>query len=240
MKIITNDKLINKNAKLGKIASYLGLAVMAGSLFITFKYLQWIGLAYLLLFGGLALSQVGLYYSNRWGRRPRPDEQIDQALKGLDNRHSVHHYTTPTRHLLVGPAGVWIILPYYQSGTIVFEKDRWKQKRGGFFEGYKRLFFQEGIGRPDLEIPAEIHNVNKFLTKKLPDVEIPEINVIMVFTNEHADVDVTGAPIPTVSISKLKDTIRKAGKEKQLTPEMVNVIQEALEPLDLSQGSKTS
>ena len=101
MKIITNDKLIKRNSRIGRIASYIGLAVMAGSMYVTFRYPEWIAIAYLLLFGGLALSQIGLYYGNRWGRRPRPDEQIDQALKGLDDRFAMYHYTTPTRHLLV-------------------------------------------------------------------------------------------------------------------------------------------
>jgi hypothetical protein len=228
MKITTNEKLIKRNSKMGRIASYVGLAVMAGSMFVTFRYPQWIILAYILLFGGLGLSQLGLYYGNRWGRRPRPDEQIDQALKGLDDRFSLYHYTTPTRHLLVGPAGIWIIMPYYQTGKIVYENGRWKQKGGGFFDGYKRLFFQEGIGRPDLEIPAEVHSIEKYLQKKLPNTELPEPRAALVFTNDRTVLDIENAPIPTISASKLKEIVRKAGKEKSITPEKVRDIQDAL------------
>jgi hypothetical protein len=231
MKVITNEKLIKRNSTLGRIASYVGLAVMAGSMFITFRYPQWITIAYLLLFGGLACSQIGLYYSNRWGRRPRPDEKIDQALKGLDDRFALYHYSTPTRHLLVGPVGIWVIMPYYQTGNVVYENGRWKQKGGGLFEGYKRLFFQEGLGRPDLEIPAEVQNINKHLKKKLPDAELPEARAVLVFTNEHAILEVSDAPVPTVTASKLKETLRKTGKDKALSPEKVKAIQDALEIL---------
>lgn len=231
MKIFINEKLIKRNSRTGRIASYVGLAVMAGSMFITFRYPQWITLAYLLLFGGLALSQLGLYYGNRWGRRPRPDEQIDQALEGLDNRFALYHYYTPTRHLLVGPPGIWIILPYYQAGKIVYEKGRWKQKGGGFIEGYKRAFFQEGLGRPDLDIPAEVQSIGKFLKKKLPDTEVPDPKVVLVFTNQRADIEIENAPVPTVSASKLKETIRKAGKEKPMPPEKVKEVVDALETL---------
>jgi hypothetical protein len=229
MKIFSNEKLIKRNSNMGRIASYIGLAVMAGSMYITFRYPQWITYAYILLFGGLGLSQLGLYYGNRWGRRPRPDEQIDQALKGLDDRFSLYHYLTPTRHLLVGPAGVWVIMHFYQSGKIVYESGRWKQRGAGFFEGYKRLFFQEGIGRPDLEIPAEVQTIEKYLDKKLPDAELPKPKAVLVFTNDRAELEVEQAPVPTVTAAKLKETIRKSGKEKSILPEKVKAIQDAIE-----------
>jgi hypothetical protein len=229
MKIYRNEKVIQRNSRMGRIASYVGLAVMAGSMFITFRYPQLVAVAYVLLFGGLGLSQLGLYYGNRWGRRPRPDEQIDQALKGLDDRYALYHYFSPTRHLLVGPPGVWVIMHFYQNGHIVYENGRWKQRGAGFFEGYKRLFFQEGIGRPDLEVPAEVQSVGKFLSKKLPDVELPEAKAVLVFTNERAELEVEGAPVATVTASKLKETIRKAGKEKSMAPEKVKAIQDALD-----------
>jgi hypothetical protein len=231
MKIYSNEKLIKRNSRMGRIASYIGLAVMAGSMFITFRYPQWITLAYLLLFGGLALSQLGLYYGNRWGRRPRPDEQIDQALKGLDDRFSLYHYLTPTRHLLIGPAGIWVIMHFYQAGKIVYEKGRWKQKGGGFFEGYKRLFFQEGLGRPDLEVPSEVSTIEKYLKKKVPDAELPEPRAVLVFTSDHAVLDVEEAPVPTVPATKLKEIIRKAGKGKTISPEKLKEIQDSLEIL---------
>lgn len=229
MKIFVNEKLIKRNSVVGRTASIVGLVIMAGSMFITFRYPQWITIAYLLLFGGLALSQVGLYYGNRWGRRPRPDEKIDQALKGLDDRYALYHYCTPTRHLLVGPAGIWVIMHYYQMGNIVYDNGRWKQKGGGVFEGYKRLFFQEGLGRPDLEIPAEVQSIEKFLKKKLPDTDIPEPKAVLVFTSDHADLETEDAPVPTIIATKLKETIRKVGKDKSISPEKVKDIQDVLE-----------
>ena len=231
MKITTNEKLIKRNSNMGRIASYIGLLVMAGSMYITFRYPQWIIIAYVLLFAGLALSQLGLYYGNRWGRRPRPDEKIDQALKGLDDRYALYHYSTPTRHLLVGPSGIWVIMPYYQTGQVIYENGRWKQKGGGFFEGYKRLFFQEGLGRPDLEVPAEIQSITKYLSKKLTDFTLPQPKAVLVFTNEKAVLDIDDAPIPTIPVAKLKETIRKTSKDQSVSPEKVKAIQDALQML---------
>ncbi len=92
-----------------------------------------------------------MYYGNRWGRSPRPDELIDKGLKGLGREYTIYHYVTAASHLLVGPAGVWTLMPYYQSGKIVYEKKRWKSRGGGFIQSYLRLFGQENMGRPEIE-----------------------------------------------------------------------------------------
>ena len=57
----------------------------------------------------------------------------------------------PTAHLLVGPVGVWVLMPRHQAGRITYDenKNRWRQKGGNF---YLKIFAQENLGRPDLEI----------------------------------------------------------------------------------------
>jgi hypothetical protein len=140
MKIFTNDRLIRRNSRLGQFASIGGLLVLVGGMFVSFKYPNLVGIAWVALLIGFALSQLGLYYGNRWGRRPRPDEHLSLALKSLDDRHTIYHYLTPVPHLLVGPSGIWVILPFHQIGKISFEKGRYKQKGGNIFQRYLRLF----------------------------------------------------------------------------------------------------
>ncbi len=224
MKVIINEKLIKRNARLGQIATISGLLVLVGGMFISFRYPSFASFAWVALLVGFALSQIGLYFGNRWGRRPRPDELVDQGLKGLNDQYSIYHYQTPAAHLLVGPAGLWIIIPYYQVGKIVYEKGRWKQKGGGFMQRYLRAFAQEGIGRPDLEAPAESESVARFLKKNLPDDSIPEPHTVLVFLNEKVELEVDGAPIPTLPLKKLKETVRKSVKESPLSPLMLTKI----------------
>lgn len=224
MKLITNDKLIKRNGRLGQIATITGLLVLVGGMFISFRYQSYSGIAWIALLIGFALSQIGLYFGNRWGRHPRPDELINQGLKGLDNQYSMYHYTTPAAHLLVGPSGMWVIIPYHQVGKIVYEKGRWRQKGGGFMQRYLRAFAQEGIGRPDLEAPAEAQAVSRFLKKSLPYKTIIEPKTVLVFTNEKADLEVDGAPVPTLPLKKLKETIRKSAKENALPPLLLQEI----------------
>ena len=226
MKVFTNDRLIKRNGRIGQIATIIGLLVLVAGMYVSFRYPNLAGFAWIALLVGFALSQVGLYFGNRWGRRPRPDELIDQGLKGLNDQYSIYHFMTPAAHLLVGPSGLWIIMPYYQVGRIVYEKGRWKQKGGGFAQRYLRAFAQEGVGRPDLEAPAEVQSITKFLNKRLPDNDIPEAIPALVFTNDKVNLEVDDAPILTLPLKKLKEAVRKAAKEKPLTTEQIQDINE--------------
>ena len=224
MKIITNDRLIKRNRRLGQLATITGLLVLVGGMVISFRNPNYFGIAWIALFIGFALSQIGLYFGNRWGRRPRPDELLNEGLKGLNDQYSLYHYMTPVAHLLIGPSGMWVIIPYHQQGRIVYEKGRWKQKGGGFMQRYLRVFAQEGIGRPDLEAPAEVAALNRFINRKLPDTPVTEASVALVFTNDRAQLEIENAPLPTLPLKKLKETVRKAAKSKPMSPELIQEI----------------
>lgn len=233
MQIVTNEPLIKRNARIGQITSVVGLAVLVIGMVISFTRADLFIWSLIALVVGFVLSQVGIYFGNRWGRRPRPDEQLDKSLKGLDSNYNLYHYTSPTSHLLVGPAGVWVLLPKNQRGKIVFEKGRWRQKGVGILQIYMRIFAQEGIGRPDLEAPAEIESVKKYLAKQLPDLEETPVEAVLVFTNENAEIEESEEAYPlALSAKKIKDFIRKSAKSKPLSTETVKAIQSSLDGSD--------
>lgn len=224
MKVITNERLIKRNARIGQIATFGGLLVLIGGLVITYRNPAYASLSWVALIGGFALSQIGMYFGNRWGRHPRPDEIVDQGLKGLNDQYSIYHYRTPASHLIVGPSGLWVILPYYQAGKIVYEKNRYKQKGGGVMQKYLRIFGQEGLGRPELEASSEVEAIDKFIKKNIPDVQIEQPSVALVFINDKAELEVENAPVLTIPLKELKSTIRKTAKEKPLSPDMIKQI----------------
>lgn len=227
MEIISNDRLIKRNARIGQVTSITGLVVLAGGMFISFTRPEMFSVSLIALLVGFGLSQIGIYFGNRWGRSPRPDEELSEALKGLDGRYSLYHYTTPTSHLLVGPAGVWVLMPRQQGGTITYDegKKRWRQKGGNL---YLKIFAQENLGRPDLEIGSEIHAVASFLEGRMDEEEVPEVQVALVMTNERCEVDADNAPAPTLEKKKLKDFIRKTAKGKPISLDLVKEIQASL------------
>ncbi len=233
MEIETNESLIRRNARIGQFTSLAGLLVLGLGMYISFARPDLFGYSVASLLVGFALSQIGIYFGNRWSRSPRPDELIDQGLKGLDGRYTLYHFITPVAHLLVGPAGVFSIMPRHQRGTITYDeaKKRWRQKGGNW---YLKIFAQEGLGRPDLEIGGEIGTAERYLKKLLPDsMGIPPVDVILLFTHEETEVDADHAPTPTLHVKKIKDFIRKTAKNKPISMDQVKLIQERIEEKEL-------
>ncbi len=233
MKIITNETLIRRNARIGRYAGIAGLVVLAIGAYISFTMQDQVTLAWGALILGFSLAQFGIYYGNRWGRIPRPFELINRELKGLDDSYVLYHYITPASHFLVGPAGAWLFFPFYQRGTITYEKGRWKQKGGGFILAYLKIFAQEGLGRPDLQVQTEMEDMQKYLAKKLPEDVVPPLKGALLFSSEQATIiDVDEAPYATIPMRKLKELIKKEAKSDPLSLVKAKTIQDALELTD--------
>lgn len=228
MNIIRNEKLIKRNSRIATASMIGGLVILGAGMVISFRYQDQFGISLAALMVGFILSQVGIYFSNRWGRRPRPDELIDQSLKGMDSKYTLYHYLTPASHVLLGPAGLWVLMPYYQRGTITYSKGRWRQRGGNW---YLKLFAQENLGRPDLEVASEVENLQSHLTKRMSGEVLPDIQAVMVFTHPKTTVEIPEEeeqPVSAVTLGKLKEFIRKSSKGKSLTSEKIKVIQDAL------------
>lgn len=226
MNIIRNEKLIKRNSRIAQITVIAGLGVLAAGMFISFRYKEQVSLSMGALLVGFLLSQIGIYFSNRWGRRPRPDELLDASLKGLDSKYTLYHYTTPVSHLLLGPAGMWLLLPYHQRGRITYSKGRWRQSGGNL---YLKIFAQEGLGRPEMELASELQRLHDHLAKSLPGEQLPPAKAALVFTNPRTEIDIpeeVEAPAEAVPLGKLKETIRKQAKNKGLSPEKLILLQE--------------
>jgi hypothetical protein len=229
MNIIRNDKLIKRNSLISKITMFGGLIVLAGGLFISFGRADLFWLSTIALVVGFILSQIGIYFANRWGRSPRPDELIDLSLKGLDGKFTLYHYETPADHLLVGPSGIWVLLPRPQKGIISYSNGRWRHRGGSL---YLKLFAQEGLGRPDIEVKDETHRVQEYLSKELEGTTVPDVRAALVFTNPSVQIDIPEdetPPAETIQAGKLKDLVRKNAKEKGLPSTTAQLINTALQ-----------
>jgi hypothetical protein len=230
LKIYRNEKLIKRNARIGQIASLGGLGILILGMVINIYRQDLIEVALGSLLLGFLLSQVGIFFGNRWGRRPLPDERIDAALKGFDDRWSIYHYCSPVNHLLVGPGGIWVLLPYYQQGKITYNKGRWSASGGGLIRWYMRFFFQEGLGRPELEAVDEVKVMKRFVDSSVTEIQKAEIQALLVFTHENVEIDAPeDAPADAVKIKDLKEFIRKQAKRTSLAITKVETITQAIE-----------
>jgi len=216
MIIVSNQKLIKRNQQIGSFSGVLAIIVLGLGMYASFKYQDQISYSLIALVLGLLLSQIGMYYANRFGRTPRPDQELDAALKGLDDQYALYHYQSPVDHLLVGPAGVWMLLPFPNKGKVIYNdsKKRWEKLGGNL---YMRFFAQDNIGRPDKEIEKSMRSLRKEL-ERVPELEVPEIKAALVFTEENAEVEANDAPYPTIHALQLKKLIRKEAKGSESLP----------------------
>lgn len=224
MRIITNTKKIERNRKIGLFTSLGSLAVLVLGLVLSFNA-DMLPYAYGALLVGLILSQVGIFFGNRWGRSPRVDERLTAGLKGLDDRFALYHYTTAVPHLLTGPSGLFVLVPQYQKGVITYEKNRFRQAGVNFIS---RFFAQEGIGRPEMEAQAYQQDMQKFLQKSMPEDEALNVQPVIVFVHPNAKVSVADSPTPALHVEKLKEFIRRKARENNIPQTKLQEIQELL------------
>ena len=229
MKVISNDKLVKRNKVIGNVLSLSSIAILGIGMFLSFKDKDGTYLPYTFgaLIVGFLLFQVGNFYMSKWGKSPRPDEKLSQALKGLDGNYSLYHYTTNVSHLLVGPAGIFALLPYNQPGIVEYNssRNRWKQSGGNFF---LKAFGGESLGRPDLDAKYATSDVVKQLAKIGVDSGNFNPQAIIVFTNPKTVVKSEDSPVPAVTQDKLKEFIRKQVKTSNLSTALLSDIKQKL------------
>ena len=227
MIIVANERLIKRNKMIGNVSGILSIVILGLGMYVSFKFQEKMIYSLVALILGFTLSQIGIYYTNRFARSPRPDEELDAALKGFDDQYALYHYQSPVTHLLVGPAGLWVLYNFHQKGKIVYDekKGRWRKVGGNF---YLRFFAQDTIGRPDQEIESNLKRLSKELGK-IPEFDVPEIKSALVFSNENAVVEAENAPVPTLHARQLKKLIRKEAKgDANLPNHIVKTVQDYL------------
>jgi len=215
MQVITNEKLIKNRARLGRGASFAGLAVLVLGLVASLSP-QWLLASFGCLFAGFLLSQVGLYHANRWVKEPRPDQTLVKMLKGFDDRYHLYNYVLKAPHVLLTPFGLCVITPKEQGGMVSCEGEMWRSEAG-----WKRMIFrflgQEGLGNPAKEVQAEVEKLRRFLVERLPDDEEVPIEGIVVFTNPQVDLEIEAPAVPVLGGKQFKAFLRALSKEKPIS-----------------------
>jgi hypothetical protein len=223
MRILTNETLYKRNTRLAFAANVGGMFFLVASIYILFSRDEQFGLYLLLLLLGILFVQGGTYF-NRWNKRP--DLALNRALKSLDDSYTLYHYRTPVPHLLLGPTGIWILLPRHTRGQITYDpsKKRWRAKGGGWLS----FFSREGIGKPIVEASWEAEALDRLLEKRWKGDGL-RVQAALVFVDEQAEVQAGNAPIPTASVKKLKNILLKADERSRLSREQIKALADLFE-----------
>ena len=233
MTIIRNEQHIRVRRFVAFTFSFLGMGVLVAGMFglwfvePTNALNIWLPILALPL--GYGLAQVGLYFSNRYVRTPRPDERLDEALHGADRDSRIYHFVLPAPHVVLTPAGLIALVPKFQLGDIHVEGSKWTQSNLGFM---KRMFGQEALGNPTAEAEYRIKQTAQFISQhvaELRDVELP-IGAIIVFTaKDRGQLTLHKSDIPAFHYTKLKGFWKQRQKDERLPQEQYDALRAALD-----------
>ena len=203
MKIIINQQKVKARARWANIASLGGLVLLLTSVVIPLFLPSWASFAYVAMIVGLGASMVGIYFANRWVRKPRPEDSLAKAFKSFDDTYRLYHYPSlPYDHLLLTPMGVVILEVFNLSGSFSYREGRWKEAMT--IGRALRYIVEEHIGDPVVLAGQLKDDLNLRFKKEFgPDVTIP-IKSAIVFTHPVVELDVDESPIPIRKIDKLK------------------------------------
>jgi hypothetical protein len=227
MKVIIDRQKVQRRARLSHIASLGGLLVLLGSVAVSLWQPSWTLITGSLLFIGGTTSMVGIYFANRWVKKPRPEEVLDQTLKGLDDRHRLYHYALPCDHLLLTPGGIVVLETVNLEGVFTFRDGRWRQKMS--LSRAMRFFVEEKLGDQIERALSCAQTVKSQLVEAVPEARALEARGVVVFTNPYAELVVEGAPIPVCEAKKLRSKLPKIGTK--LPTEVYKQIQDRLDQL---------
>jgi hypothetical protein len=206
MKIVDNENLYQRNIRLAFGANLGAALLLIAAVLVLFNSPEDLTRYLAFLFGGIILMQVGLSFG-RWGKRA--DLALNRALKSLDNNYLIFHQRSPVQHLLLGPSGIWILLPKHTQGVVSYSKEKqaWKANGGNLFVRVWRRLTQEKIGRPHFEAMIEAGALDRFLQEQWVSEKGLHVQAAVVFLDKDTVVFAGEAPFPAVSIKKLRNTV---------------------------------
>jgi hypothetical protein len=227
MRLTTNEKLIERQSKIARYATFGGLAVLLGSLVTSFTGNFPIAVAYGLLFVGFILAYIGALLANKWIKEPRADTALAKALKGLDNKYHLYNYLLPANHVLLAPTGLILFKVKSNDGKISVHDEKWSSP----FRWSRLLggMGQEPLGNPAADLRSDIDKIKKLLADRVEDAGMVPVDGYIVFSDPRAELSVENSPVPIVRVQDLKEVLRKSKRGPVLPPKLLDGLQHALD-----------
>ncbi len=206
MKVIIDRERLRRRATASHVASLGGLAIILGAVILSMARPQWATLTTVLIFGGFVVSTIGIYFANRWVKRPRPEDTLALALKGLADPCRIYHYLLPADHVLLTPSGVVVIETVNLEGRFVYRGGKWKQHMT--LGRALRFFVEETLGDPTARAREDAQRMSRLLDAHLSSggPAVP-VNAVVLFVHPNSEVIADSPPIPVCQPAQLRKRI---------------------------------
>ena len=229
MKVVTNTKLVEQRSKWAKRVAPLTMLFLIGGLITNFLSINQPDLfrpTLILLTLGFISAIVSSNLVNNWVREPRSDQVLEQLLKKFGNDYMLFNYTSPVRHVLLAPNGLYVIVVKNVDGQITVNGSRISRKFT--LRRLFRLLGDENLAAPMAEADKQVRRLRNFLSKKVAEEEIPGIEPMILFSNKNAELTVNDPAIPVLATKQFKSFLREEGKTRNVSAEQRKSLAEAL------------
>ena len=204
MKIYIDRKKIGTRAELSNLASIGGLVLLLASVLLPLFLPKAANFSFVLMVAGLGTAMVGIFYANRWVRKPRPEERLDKALKGLADSYHLYHYPAfPPDHLLLTPNGVVILETIGLAGSFSYKDGKWREAMT--IGRALRSIVEEHVGDP-IKSALRTEQILRERLGNIVEGTVP-IKPVVVFAHPAAELDIEKAPILVLPAEKLKKQV---------------------------------
>ncbi|HEX2986897.1 MAG TPA: nuclease-related domain-containing protein [Chloroflexota bacterium] len=232
MRTVVNERYVGSRMKIGNYSHFASMALLVIGFVLslmtgTFGQ-EVIFVSYVCLIGAFLLLSYGRRFTRRWGPRFRQDQWLVPALKGVDANYTMFNYAAPglPDHLIVGPSGLYVLVPRPNGGTVQFQDGRWS--RGSAGSTIFRGLAEGGLGNPMRDAQIALQELADYLRKNGSEELISglEARPVIVFTNPGVDLVVKNPPLPIVKTRDLKSLFRRA--KSSLEPNKIEELKQVL------------
>ncbi len=210
MKSIINRRKVARRAMLANIASVAGLLALLASVVVPLFRPGYLTFAYIMMIAGLGVAMTGIYFANRWVKRPRPEASLDDALKSLSNAHRLYHYPSlPCDHVLLTPNGLFVLETVNLGSRFTYKNGRWREVIGA--GRALRYIVEEHLGDPFKSARSAAQFLEERVSQTLEGKAGVPVRAVVVFTHPAAQIEVENPPMPACKVEKLKKHVQIQG-----------------------------
>lgn len=224
MRTTANEEMIARGGRVGQVANFIGIVMVAAGLVVSFT--PWKIIAVVCVALGVVMYTIGNRQVSQAAREPGFIQQLVDALKGFDDRYHLYSHILPGDHVLLTPHGVFVLVVSGVDGRIRCFGDKWV--RGFSLGRLLRFFTEESLGNPTKDVQRQAERVQKYIEERTPEADV-EVQGVVVFANPKARLEVTATSLPVLPLRRLKTHIRKASQQPELPPETLAALTTAFD-----------
>ncbi len=216
MRVIRHNGYISSRKRRARWTAFLGFLILTSTLWIALNPALLLP-AYIAMFAGFIIFNVGMQQVGKWSRNPRNDQFLDALLRDkLSDKYVLVHFPPigkrKAEHLLWHPAGLLTITLREIDGTIIERGRRWSRKGIGL----RRLLSFSGpqLGHPGDDTDEAIKEVESYLSERQLEFDV---GGAVVFFHPDVELDIEDPEYPVLHGDELPEFIKSLEPDESIT-----------------------